>query len=712
MRLLEESADSPFLQEEFPQTIDLQPLEASTVSQDEDEEETNEQLLTQAAPLLLQVLEPPYTTTMPVAGNSESEQQLTNDLHSNTACPPSIPPPQRLEESALTQDMRHAASEEGNDANMGDSFTDESKRCLLDFVEWWCHRVIRARDTHEMRAAEMELQKALSNLQEPIKPTFGRLSNRLQIVAMCLDAGMMRIGKNPQNRAATSSSDESDTASPPGTIKEQYSADLLPEYWKILREELILLRSLLLRQDANVDSLVDCDVPPQANGTPEPQREQDPLFQKEYRHVSRLLKVQYTLCVFYQQLLEVRTKAAIEDADGSSPSTASSSQSNGSIELRKQLRQAVDDYEAQINRLFPQSEAAAEELLADADDNASILSILSVGSDVRCLPKELVGFLLKDLYAAKKSSNGNASTSVPPQKRLLDHVEAILFNKNSEYSHAKTIQALRRLLCQWHDHVLEKPTLVQLGYGLDPSTASPSRKRAEAEEDDMLRRLSAGADAQPLEVDDDDDDVSEFGASDDSEVDEGARQRRRRRRRVKRESNHNDGNNDEGATNQKVIKTVPIKTRWFSSCSEESSSNEADDEQDDDLFESKPKKRRIIKSQEESPTSTTYQSAILAAQAAVDADEASASSRRALLYAQSRRSRHSHPSSPASSSGNQQRRRRPFTDEEVQAIVDGVKKYGVGKWAIIRSNSGGALLSRDTVQIKDKYRNMVSAGMI
>lgn len=58
-------------------------------------------------------------------------------------------------------------------------------------------------------------------------------------------------------------------------------------------------------------------------------------------------------------------------------------------------------------------------------------------------------------------------------------------------------------------------------------------------------------------------------------------------------------------------------------------------------------------------------------------------------------------------------KRRPFTQEEEQAIRDGVRRLGVGKWALILDNSDGVLDSRTGTNIKDRYyRNMLKNGDI
>mmetsp|Transcript_27390 Transcript_27390/g.58866 ORF Transcript_27390/g.58866 Transcript_27390/m.58866 type:complete len:568 (+) Transcript_27390:108-1811(+) len=54
------------------------------------------------------------------------------------------------------------------------------------------------------------------------------------------------------------------------------------------------------------------------------------------------------------------------------------------------------------------------------------------------------------------------------------------------------------------------------------------------------------------------------------------------------------------------------------------------------------------------------------------------------------------------------RKRCPFTDEEKNAIIDGVKRFGVGKWAEIKSHPRyeDTLRNRTSVQLKDKWRTM------
>jgi Myb-like DNA-binding domain len=62
--------------------------------------------------------------------------------------------------------------------------------------------------------------------------------------------------------------------------------------------------------------------------------------------------------------------------------------------------------------------------------------------------------------------------------------------------------------------------------------------------------------------------------------------------------------------------------------------------------------------------------------------------------------------SPTSSVKKQQRRTF-FTEVEVQALRDGIQKYGAGKWSVIQKNDV-RLQGRTPIQLKDKYRNIVS----
>jgi hypothetical protein len=69
-------------------------------------------------------------------------------------------------------------------------------------------------------------------------------------------------------------------------------------------------------------------------------------------------------------------------------------------------------------------------------------------------------------------------------------------------------------------------------------------------------------------------------------------------------------------------------------------------------------------------------------------------------------------STPKSTPGTS-KERHYFSDEEIDAILSGVDKYGIGKWNMIKNDSEFAtiLINRTSVNIKDKYRTLVKQGL-
>jgi hypothetical protein len=65
------------------------------------------------------------------------------------------------------------------------------------------------------------------------------------------------------------------------------------------------------------------------------------------------------------------------------------------------------------------------------------------------------------------------------------------------------------------------------------------------------------------------------------------------------------------------------------------------------------------------------------------------------------------PGKSPTSSMKKQQRRTFFTDVEVQALMEGIQKFGVGKWSMIQK-SDLRLQGRTPIQLKDKYRHIVS----
>mmetsp|Transcript_41924 Transcript_41924/g.58603 ORF Transcript_41924/g.58603 Transcript_41924/m.58603 type:complete len:125 (-) Transcript_41924:1305-1679(-) len=59
-------------------------------------------------------------------------------------------------------------------------------------------------------------------------------------------------------------------------------------------------------------------------------------------------------------------------------------------------------------------------------------------------------------------------------------------------------------------------------------------------------------------------------------------------------------------------------------------------------------------------------------------------------------------------------RRKKFywTDEEIECLLDGIKKHGQGEWKKILEDPQYTFQLRTTVDLKDKHRNLVKSGKL
>lgn len=568
------------------------------------------------SPLLLSVLDHPMVlnTDCDMEGSvpiipmgkslSQEEPSLTQDLFSTS-------------KTAMT-----SSSEPLNTINN----TEDPQQCLLDFVEWWCHKLITAESAEEVEAAETELLKAMENFGRDA-PEFGRLANRIQMAALSLDVALLSARK---------------------------SSLTVQEHWGFLKEELILWKSKLLRQDANADVVL---LPAQERlafkkATPDFKREQSPLFQKTYQTVLRLVQVQYNLAVFQSKLTEL-VSGIESDKNGSSSST--------SQENKRLVREAIEEYEQAVNKLFTPT-------TINSDD----MSTTSAASNVTQLPQELAGFLLKDLYQTSKGGSSSPTSSPSSEHslagRLLRHVESIV-QGNGTYAQSACQRHLRQLLQDWHQLVLDAPTLVQLGYGL--GTGEPSARKAIAEEDAMLRRLSNCEGAQA--------DIGEalLAMPDDiSDIED------------------NEPSN-EPIDSSKKRSFVPIQ--WVDT-----------DSDDEEALLPPPepsKKRAKTKKQKINKSLTLY------SDSEEDPMEATVSPTKSYSNSSRKRSRSGDASSRTTASTTAEPRVR-VSPAEAEAIKEGVHKFGVGRWTILQQQANGLLDKLSPQKIKVAYQQLKSKGKL
>lgn len=624
---------------------------------------------------------------------------LTQDHHPEevTEAPPPLPFRQRLKDGSrsLTEDIRqsHPAT------TPAAAVIKDDHQVSVDFVEWWCHRLIMCDDvldevpadknTTPMNELRNGYRKALHTLDiaQSDLPDFGRLKNRLQIVGLCIEVATLPIVKESLRRdtvtmeetpttTAATIRDESDASE--GGDRENTNSDKgwspttrrsgsLEELLTMLKEEFILLKSMLLRKDANVDALMmlygdESGEAPQPDAAPDVRLETNhPLFAQGYPQVAKQLQVAIICAQFYQRLQGFVQAEKEDDANVN----------DNQKSHKQQVRQAVDDYESKLKQVF------------FGDTNHNNNDEEDDSTEVKELPHELIGFLLKDLYQKRRgsmastcstASAGSLSPSAmggeaPPSSlasRLLGHVKSLLFNDitTKRYSMRAAQRVMRELLRGWHNLVLEQPNLVKLGYGRDESDDGDnnSRRQAEAEEDALLRRLSStdGADNPnnhgvfTMEALDDDDDISEVGdhPKDSQETQSPAKKSGSSANLMGCSSSDESADDNK---NEKKRKFVPIA--WVDSSDE---SNSDDVEVSPHMYSpTKKEARRRISSS----------SASKAASAAVF---------------------------------------RPLTEGEYESILEGVKLYGFGRWRMIQANDPHNRLDQmELDEMRDAYYQQI-----
>jgi hypothetical protein len=367
----------------------------------------------------------------------------------------------------------------------------------LDVVEWYCHVCLLETDAGRLNYLVQQLSRALGEHQPRM---YGRLYNRLHMVALWSDicslptignAGLGGDGGRglggggggggaPSPRRAVHSHqmhhDNDSTAAPSGMNgntntehEHERSTDICvsADQWQQVREQLVLVKSYLLRQDANLpvptlqqvgaataihvsDHDTDADhkdgdaedheyaVVPACQAAPDGQLEKHDMFQQDYQQVVLLLHVHQVLAKFKESLQKIASSE-------SSPSSQQHSNPKDNIHaVNKRAEQAIDAYENSLFTVFENHHQTAATLNHNANGNHTT---------EQAIPKELTAFLLRDLYQQKRTSLGShTSNSTDANKNqpvtdlvtsLQDHVRNMCLNAASEYSHASLKQRVR-----------------------------------------------------------------------------------------------------------------------------------------------------------------------------------------------------------------------------------------------------------------------------
>ena len=265
----------------------------------------------------------------------------------------------------------------------------------LDIVEWYCHVCLLESNPVRLQHFRQELIIALGHHQPR---RYGRLYNRLHLTALWNDVccgttiSTTTVAAPASTVAAFSPGDDQDQ----DAAMEAFSINVTAAQWRQIKEQFVLLKSYLLRQDANLavpsissDTLSPTAPPPQ-HAAPDGNLEKHDMFRHEYQLVVLLLQVQQALASFC---------SALENC-------------KGKRNLVKHSEEAIDAYENTLATIF-----------AKEDDQHASVGIV---------PKELTAFLLRDLY-----QKGNRAAPHPNilVATWLQHATDIVTNVTSEFSH-------------------------------------------------------------------------------------------------------------------------------------------------------------------------------------------------------------------------------------------------------------------------------------
>jgi hypothetical protein len=144
----------------------------------------------------------------------------------------------------------------------------------IDVVEWWCHTILNEVPGPALQQRCLQLEDQCWTNHVPIPP-FGRLHNRLQIVA---------VAQGICGRDSFDSDDSCET--------------LTSDDWQALLQELHDCRNNLLRMDHN-------DVRGDENERIDEDLEQLPIFSEAFDEVVTLYQLQITICDFRDGLAQL-----------------------------------------------------------------------------------------------------------------------------------------------------------------------------------------------------------------------------------------------------------------------------------------------------------------------------------------------------------------------------------------------------------------------
>ena len=269
---------------------------------------------------------------------------------------------------------------------------------MVDQVEYWCHIVLLETEPEKVASHKIQLEAACQALTQTDHADMlfkkGRLYSRIQLTSAASDISILHLddGKDEEDM-------ESDI---------RHASNYTSDDWKMAKEQLILLKGIMQRKNAN--AVIDAgasDTPAHSPGDddwPDPDLAQHEMMTSDFQEVLRLFSVQFALCELRERLHEITVDSIARrpSISGRSPTRPGSA-----TRMTKPVERAVNHYMKSLSDIFSSSE----------DDD-------STGEAV---PKELNSFLLHDIYSPKKQHKQSGMVV----DRLLQHISSISNDTNT-----------------------------------------------------------------------------------------------------------------------------------------------------------------------------------------------------------------------------------------------------------------------------------------
>ena len=339
------------------------------------------------------------------------------------------------------------------------------QQMVADQMEYLCHLMLLETMPDRVLTYKRDYECVLRNFARTtdgpkLLQTPGRLHSRGLLAALAADLFLVR------------EEDEGDGAA----VKIVSPASVTADDWNVLREQLILLKGVLLQQNANnavlmmggaggatdaagADSNHNNNPSIRKPALPDTELEKHEMMKVDYREVLQLLEVQNAMAALREGLQSIEDDDDDDNFASQAAAAASPPRTPTSPRVKRAVEQVVSQYMTNLTNIFPVDTAPADNHKKDDDDDddddfgaheededdlAMDHSLRSVTANI---PKELNSFVLTDLYHPK--------TQVMPAEegmvdRLLEHVQSITEDTLTptgtapgRYSYANLLQKVR-----------------------------------------------------------------------------------------------------------------------------------------------------------------------------------------------------------------------------------------------------------------------------